>query len=322
MKEKISGGLFGLAVADALGVPVEFTPRRILKENPVTGMRGFGTYDQPPGTWSDDTSLTLCLMDSLAQTEAPDYGDIMKNFASWLTEGKYTPHGEAFGVGHSTRKAILLSLSGKPPLECGGTALEANGNGSLMRILPMAYYLYPMDDPEACLREVHRISSLTHAHPLSKIACGIYVLLLTALLKGKSCESAVSAAGRYYSSHKEFSPWLEHFHRILDVSGLEKLSSPEISSSTYVIHSLEAAFWCFLTTDSYRGCVLKAANLGEDTDTVAAIAGGLAGTFYGKEDIPAEWIHALVRKDCLDEIMDRFTIRVSSEKHISALNHL
>jgi ADP-ribosylglycohydrolase len=140
LKDKIFGGILGLAVADALGVPVEFQSRESLRRNPVTDMRGYGTYNQPPGTWSDDTSLTLCLMDSLAKKgfdsrfPRPDYSDIMQRLLAWIDNAEYTAHGEVFDVGIATRKALHRFRNEIEPQVCGGTSERDNGNGSLMRI--------------------------------------------------------------------------------------------------------------------------------------------------------------------------------------------
>jgi len=200
LKDQILGGIFGLAVADAVGVPVEFMSRESLRHNPVTDMRGYGTYNQPPGTWSDDTSLTLCLLDSLANKgfdarweldenfAEPDYADIMQRFLSWLDKGKYTPHGKVFDVGIATRKALHRYRNGTEPLKCGGTSEQDNGNGSLMRILPLAFYLYTLiknmsryapggRGASLIFCYTRNISSLTHAHTRSQIACGIYVAI-------------------------------------------------------------------------------------------------------------------------------------------------
>jgi ADP-ribosylglycohydrolase len=135
----ITGGIYGLCVGDALGVPVEFAARDELEKDPVTDMRGYGTYNMPPGTWSDDTSLTLCLLESLAQ--GLDYADIMQRFYSWLFESAYTPHGHTFDCGKTTMEAIYRFARGTEPVLCGGAAETDNGNGSLMRILPLAFYL-------------------------------------------------------------------------------------------------------------------------------------------------------------------------------------
>jgi len=139
--KKIKSMLLGFAVADALGVPVEFKSRESLKKNPVVDMQGFGTYNQPAGTWSDDTSMTLATMESISRLKKIDYADIMQNFSMWLESGKFTPFGKVFDCGMTCRRAIFnfstkIFGKNKPPLECGLADENSNGNGLLMRILP------------------------------------------------------------------------------------------------------------------------------------------------------------------------------------------
>jgi len=299
LKQKILGGILGLAVADAVGVPVEFQSRESLRSNSVTNMKGYGTYNQPPGTWSDDTSLTLCLLDSLA-TGRIDYADIMKRFLSWLDDGKYTPHGKVFDVGIATRKALQRFRNGNAPLQCGGTSEQDNGNGSLMRILPLAFYR-----EDEFWDVIHNVSSLTHAHKRSQIACGLYLSVAENLFDKTDLKSAVHSglekAKEHYGNEKD----LKHYKRLFDTN-FPKLSEREIKSSGYVVDTLEAALWCLLNTDNYRDCVLRAVNLGEDTDTVAAVAGGLAGMFYGVDGIPKDWLNQLVRRDFIEKVCDDF----------------
>lgn len=173
LKDNILSGIMGLVLGDALGVPVEFKNRDELMNNPVLGMRSFGTHHQPKGTWSDDSSLTLCLAESLA-TGVLDYRDIMDKFLDWMRNGDYTPHGLLFDIGNGTRAAIERYICGCEPLGCGGKEEWDNGNGSLMRILPAAYYVANKTLDER-MHIVHDISRLTHAHPRSLIACGIYI---------------------------------------------------------------------------------------------------------------------------------------------------
>ncbi len=309
LKDRIRGGIFGLAIADAVGVPAEFQSRESLRRNPVTDMRGYGTYDQPPGTWSDDTSLTLCLLDSLI-SRTIDCADIMKRFLSWMDEGKYTAHGNVFDVGIATRKALQRFRNGTEPLRCGGTSEQDNGNGSLMRILPLAFYHgddCPKDDK--FFDTVHQLSSLTHAHKRSQIACGIYLTIAKSLLEESDLKTAIrfgtEKAEKHYGNKKEYAADLKHYKRLLD-AGFASLSEKEIKSSGYVVDTLEAALWCLLNTNDYKACVLKAVNLGEDTDTVAAIAGGLAGVFYGVDAIPKEWLSQLARRDYIEKLCNDF----------------
>ncbi len=297
----VRDGIFGLAVADALGVPAEFTERGVLRESPVTEMRGGGAHCQPKGTWSDDTSMALCLADSLA-AGCVDYVDIMEKFCRWWVGGEYTPHGYAFDIGGTTGAALSRFREGTPPLLCGGKAERSNGNGGLMRILPAAYYVRPML-LEKGLDIVHNLTALTHAHPRSIVASGIYVRICIALMEGDAPADAVrrgmEECAEYYQDAPYAGEW-RHFARL--AQGIAALPEDAICSSGYVVHTLEAAVWCLLTTDSYRECVLRAINLGGDADTVGAVAGGLAGIRFGLASIPQEWVEALVRRNIIESI--------------------
>lgn len=295
----VLAGLMGVCVGDALGVPVEFTSREERLNDPVGKMRGYGTYNQPPGTWSDDSSLTFCLADALC--DGFDVQAIAKRFIEWFTNALWTPHGEVFDVGGATSRAIGNLMRGTPPTQAGGTGERSNGNGSLMRILPMVFYGDRLDFAELIDR-VHQVSAITHAHPRSQMACGIYISIALQLLRGADPKTALQQgliAVEPFYSQPPFLKERSHFHRLN--YDLAALPVETISSSGYVIHSLEAALWCFLTSRSYAETVLKAVNLGNDTDTVAAIAGGLAGLYYGYESIPEEWRGAIVRcEDIVD----------------------
>ncbi|MDY5099386.1 ADP-ribosylglycohydrolase family protein [Clostridium sp.] len=308
MNSKLKSAILGLAIGDALGVPVEFQYREDLKLNPVVDMRAYGTHNQPAGTWSDDTSMTLCLLHSLSS--GINYQDIMKKFVLWKNEGYYTPYGETFDIGCATSEAISRYEGGIECLECGGKREYDNGNGSLMRILPMTFYIikeygYQCDE-STIVKLVHNVSALTHGHIRSKIACVIYTMIAMGLAQGKSIDDSVSIgvhrAFEYYRRNKVDE--IEKYSRIEDKK-FKFLKEEEIKSSGYVVDTLEAAIWCLLNTNNYSNCVLKAVNLGEDTDTVAAVAGGLAGIAYGAEDIPREWLKKLAKGDYIEEICDR-----------------
>ncbi len=308
MMNDVLTGIMGLCVADALGVPVEFKDRNTLKKSPVVNMQGYGTYNQPMGTWSDDTSMTLCLVDSLA--EGLNYRDIMSKFLSWYQRGDYTPYGEAFDIGGTTREALNRFAKDTNPLDCGGAGEHDNGNGSLMRILPVVFYLravygdnfYKSDE---AFDIIHNISSLTHAHNRSKIACGIYICVASCIMDENELNGALKMgilyALEYYRSHG-FTEELSHFKRL---ENEEFAQTPEsmIKSSGYVVDTLEAAIWCLLNTESYKDCVLKAVNLGEDTDTVAAVAGGLAGLYY--KSIPEEWLSVIAKRDYVEGLCNK-----------------
>lgn len=300
-REKIKAVMLGHAVADALGVPVEFMSRKELDRNPVVDMRGFGTYPVPKGSWSDDTSMAIATLDSLA-SGGVDFDDIMKGFSDWYFNDKYTPTGKLFDVGNVCATAINNYLSGIRPAErCGLNGVNSNGNGSVMRIHPFVLYAYVKDMPfDEWIDLVAMGGCLTHSHERSEIGCGIYSFILMELLMNPQIESvsvALNKAREYYLNYEEFSAYKRLFEP--DFGTIER---SEIRSSGYVVDSLEAAVWCLFTTDNYRDCVLKAVNLGEDTDTVAAIAGGLAAALYGYEAIPKEWLSTLLRREYIEEL--------------------
>lgn len=305
--DKRRGGIYGFCIGDAMGVPAEFNSREALRINPIMNMQPCEKPNLPAGTWSDDSSMMLCLMDSLA--EGLDYDDMMIKYYRWFSYGEYTPCGFCFDIGNTTRKAIYDFARGKPALECGGAAEWDNGNGSLMRCLPLALYLQSIKDEEKRMQIIHNVSSVTHAHKRSHIACSIYTVLAMELIRGKSREEAMSAVNRcfrYYKNKPEYKSELGHFRAVEGLSDFVLRDENYISSTGYVVSTLEAALWCFYNTHSYRACVLRAINLGDDADTVAALAGGLAGIYYGYESIPAEWAEALQGKAIIDRISSKF----------------
>lgn len=306
-EKMVRDGMMGLAVGDALGVPVEFRSRRELKENPVVDMREYGTHSQPRGTWSDDSSMTFALMDSLCA--GIDYCDMMERFVSWVLEGRYTATGKCFDIGRTTAKALgRYKNDHREPLECGGDTQYENGNGSLMRILPIVLYAAGEESEEKKMELVHNVSRLTHAHRRSLMGCGIYAQVVWEMLREKgqgelfrSIQNGMDAAFGYYSQKREFQETAKLYEKVRSIEALSRLEEKEISGSGYVIHTLEAALWCLATTHSYKECVLRAVNLGEDTDTVGAVAGSLAGLWYGMERIPREWLEATARRDWILE---------------------
>ncbi|NLE84670.1 MAG: ADP-ribosylglycohydrolase [Chloroflexi bacterium] len=264
---KLRSAIFGHAIGDALGLPVQFRPRDSFH---ITGMTGYGTFNMPSGSWSDDTSMTIATCDSIRiNLGKVDPADIFKRFEDWYHRDFYTPFGQAYDIGRTTSAAMRARE--------GQGDYWSNGNGSLMRILPLAF----TDADDALIEEV---SALTHAHKISRKACVIYIRIARALINDDQY-------GLTYP---------EPFHRLENIASLER---EEIKSSGFVVDSLEAAVWCLLTTDSYSECVLKAVNLGDDTDSIAAIAGGLAGIKYGFDTIPTDWLDALQAKDVIESCL-------------------
>jgi len=307
--------VIGAAIGDALGVPVEFTPREELARNPVQEMRGYGTHHQPPGTWSDDTSMTLCLLESLTRLGHIDHQDIMDNFVGWLRKAEFTATNVTFDVGMASQSAIFRYEQGTPPLSCGGASEYDNGNGSLMRIAPLALYLNKKQKGpiKTVMQEAHNLSCLTHAHPRSQMACGIYTLIAMKLLESQPLATAIkeglSAAQDIYAADKEFSKELPSYKRLWNFGSFVDLSKEAIKSSGYVVDTLEASLWCLTNTSNYRDAVLTAVNLGDDTDTVGAIVGGLAGLAYGWESIPQEWKRQLLKNELINELCQNFILK-------------
>lgn len=308
---RVVGGLIGLAVGDALGVPVEFESRDQRVQDPVTGMRSGGPHAQPAGTWSDDTSLTFCSVEVLLDEYSAER--LGRAFTEWLQDGRWTARGEVFDIGSTTRAAIMRLIEGYSAHESGSPLECDNGNGSLMRILPIALANCRWSIP-LMLERVHEASRITHAHPRSLFACGLYGLIVRNLLfhraPGAAYRYAMDTARTYYKQ----GPWRDEqrVFRSLLRGTLGEATPDRIHGSGYVVSTLEAAVWSLVTTRNYRDCVLRAVNLGEDTDTVAAVAGGMAGVAYGIDGIPGEWIDQLARRDQLLDMAQRFAAVASA----------
>lgn len=305
MLEKIKSVIWGVAIGDALGVPYEFQHREALRAGGPVVMRGYGTWNQPEGTWSDDTSLTICLLKSLSL--GLNYEDMAARFLSWKEHAYLTARDETFDIGHTTDFALENVKRGVPPLISGEKGELSNGNGSLMRISPLAFYLINKNVPER--REiVFNVSSITHGHIRSKTACWFYIEVLMKLLHGQDKEEAVEGAWfiiENWLKAEELWHELKIFSRCR--SSLKEVHESEIRSSGYVIDTLEAALFCFLTTRSYEEAVMKAVSLGEDTDSVAAVTGGLAGLNYGFSTFPSRWINTLKKPDLINDLCLEFS---------------
>ena len=304
----VKGMLLGLATADALGVPVEFESRRALRNDPVINMRSGGSWGQAAGTWSDDTSMTIAAMESITRLKKIDYNDVMENFLKWYERDAFTATGERFDIGNTTRGAVVrFSRRLLTATKCGATEKNSNGNGSLMRILPATLYLFGTRGKIGVdeLEVIHEFSALTHGHIISKMSCGIYSLIAAQILNGKNISDAFKAgmndAKTFYGKDATF----KEFWRLCD-ENFAGLPEDDILSTGYVLDTLEAALWCLLNTADYKTLALKAVNLGSDTDTVGAVAGGLAGILYGAESIPAEWLATLKRREYLEKIANDF----------------
>ena len=288
-------GILGVVIGDALGCPVQFETRDEVAEHPVTGMRGHGTFNLPAGSWTDDSSLTLALLDSICRTGKLDLKDIMDNFVKWLDNGEFTPYGYAYDIGFGTEQAIENYKANKNPLLCGGRDKYNNGNGSLMRIMPACLYCYRkgMQDDEA-IRAIHAVSSLTHAHIRANIACGLYYFMVNEVLDGEGTlpdrlQKALDKGFAYYEKAGTEPNELAYYDRLRDLEAFSKTPKEDIKSGGYVVETIEAVVWALITTETFEQALLKVVNQGKDTDTTGAITGGIAALYYGFDAIPKSW---------------------------------
>ena len=301
----VKDGIIGHAIGDAMGVPIEFESRARLLENPITEMTGGGTHGQPKGYFSDDTSMEIATIDSYIKKEKFDYDDIMNNFSLWITEGKFTPGGKAFDAGITCYNAINNYLKGTPPLESGLNKIDSNGNGSLMRMLPAVYYAhYKKLKQTELLKLTKNLSSITHRHEISILGCYLYNNYLLNIINGKDKYAALNMLKVLDLS--SFSKETISKYKRLFENGFEKINVQEIRSTGYVVDTLEAVIWIILNTNNFKQAIIGAINLGDDTDTVGAITGSIAGILYGYNDIPKGWLKDLVKRDELEEYSKLF----------------
>lgn len=326
--DQIRGSLYGFFVGDALGVPVEFIGRSTLKSNPISDMEEYGTHHQPKGTWSDDSSMVLATIDSMynnkevfLQKEIFNYNDLMDRYSMWKNQAKYTPNEKVFDIGITTADAISRYDNNKENVFAGNDSFNANGNGSLMRIIPLSLYTkycilngYTMKLLGDNYDVIKKFSSLTHAHSLSIMSCYIYNFFVSNYIDLQYLDKTYRRTqdhfqaifeGRIQKDYGDLELYKKYFNRLI-YNDISKLNENDIKSSGFVVDSLEASLWCLLTSKSFEESVLKAVNLGEDTDTIGALTGALAGLVYGVNSIPKKWIDSLQRRDYLDDMVNKY----------------
>jgi ADP-ribosylglycohydrolase len=309
---KVIDVLLGVAIGDAIGVPYEFSSREKMESNPAKGMIGYGTYNQPKGTWSDDSSLTFCLAESLIK--GYDLKEISEGFIKWKNEAYWSARGNVFDIGMTTSKAISRletiiednDLDELKRQKYYGDEYD-NGNGSLMRIMPLLFFIKgkPINEQFEIIWE---ISALTHRHIRAAMSCMIYLKLAEKLLNGKGKVAAYSEMKieiLNFWDEMEFSEReREHFKKIIQ-NDIRETKIEDLKSGGYVIEVLESSIWFFLNKESYEETILSIINIGHDTDTSAAIAGGLAGIYYGQKGIPEYWIASIARMEDIMELGER-----------------
>jgi len=310
-KNIIHGALFGVAIGDALGVPAEFKNRQALELEPIQDFQGYKSHNQPPGTFSDDSSLTFCLAESLCN--GYDLYDIGSRFIQWLDNNYWTAGGEVFDVGMTTHRAISRLKTGTKPSLAGDFDEDCNGNGSLMRILPLLFYIRDFDI-EKRYEIIKDVSSITHGHIRSVIACFYYLEFALELLKGSNKQTAYNNAGKkvheFIAAKRIVKSEISVFAPLLQ-EDITKLSTYAIPSHGYVMNTIKASIYCFMTTDNYKDATLMAVNLGNDSDTTAAVTGGLSGLYYGFDSIPEKWIKEVKRSDDIKDLCDRLTVAMN-----------
>lgn len=315
MKNMWKSAIMGVVTGDALGTPVQFESRAQVEANPVSGMIGYRTFNMPPGTWTDDSALTLATMDSIIRTGRVVDVDIMNNFVKWLDDGEFTPYGFAFDIGRGTMEAIKTYKAGASTLACGGRSARNNGNGSLMRIMPVVLYCIGHNyDHHRAIPTIHTISALTHAHSRACIACGLYYFMAHAIVKCngsliKRMQVGLDAGFAYYEYKGYTGDELGHFDRLRNLQDFMMLYADDIKTTGYVVDTLEAAVWGLITTANLDDCLLKLVNMGYDTDSVAAVAGGLAGLYYGYKAIPTEWWEVIQRRGWIEDMITKIERR-------------
>jgi ADP-ribosyl-[dinitrogen reductase] hydrolase len=276
--DRYKGALLGLASGDALGTSIEFSPRGSFP--PVTDIQGGGPFRLAAGQWTDDTSMALCLTESLLE-RGFDPRDQMARYVNWWKWGYLSSTGECFDIGVTTRSALArFEATGEP--YSGSTSPDEAGNGSLMRLAPVVLFFHPRS--ALVLERAAESSRTTHAAPEAVDCCRLLAFAISRALSGLEKDRLLDGAAEHVKQ-----PAVRSLAR---GSYLAK-SAQEIRGSGYAVASLEASLWCVAHTGSFREAVVAAANLGEDADTTAAITGQLAGALYGSQAIPPAWLSRL-----------------------------
>ncbi|KAH1488149.1 hypothetical protein LV164_006341 [Aspergillus fumigatus] len=314
VQSRIKGSIFGVAVVDALGGPVEFQPRGSFI--PVTHFIHNDTFDVPPGTWTDDTSMTLCLARSLIASKGNFIPQAaIRNYVKWHENGYLSATDECFDIGSRTRQALMIwrryfdrsphirendpngHEGGQPEIDRALKREMFCGNGSLMRVAPIGLVYFR--DMEIALSNAALSSNATHPYPTCAECCQIYTRLIVRALNGASKEDLAEEFARINFTDVKVKQRLDRYSSLTD---WENTDEEHIKSSGYVLSTLEAALWAFFTTSTFKSGAVKVVNLGDDADTVGAVYGGLAGSYYGLEEIPADWIASLQKKNVVEEI--------------------
>lgn len=293
--KKWQGCLMGLAVGDAVGASVEFKERGTFKS--VTDMNGGGPFNLPKGYYTDDTIMALCLADSLLYSDGFDPKDQMNRYVNWMDFGHRSPTGTCFDIGSTTYNALDdYKFRGNP--YAGNTSNYSSGNGAIMRMAPIPMFF---KTAEEVLYFANRMSATTHGSPFCLESAELFANVLHLALEGYSKEYILEVVYAYIDKSQSIKCVATNVFK----HGFHLKHVDDIKGSGFVLESLEASLWCFFNTANYKDAVLKATNLGDDTDTTAAITGQLAGAFYGIDDIPDKWVKQIYNYQEILDISDK-----------------
>ena len=291
LKDRYEGSLVGLACGDAVGTTVEFSPRGSFA--PVRDMTGGGPFGLRAGQWTDDTSMALCLAESLVEKQGFDARDQMARYLNWWRWGYLSSTGDCFDIGRTTLMALSRFERNADPW-AGSTSPDAAGNGSIMRLAPVVLYFHPkLDD---ALRYAAESSRTTHAAPEALDCCRLLAFVLSRALSGCPKETLLEGSSAHVTEPRV---------REIAEGGFTTKERDAIRGSGYCVESLEASLWCVHSTASFQEAVLAAANLGDDADTTAAIAGQIAGAVHGIHAVPAGWKRKLHMAREITALADR-----------------
>lgn len=302
LRNKYIGGLIGLAVGDAIGTVLEFAQAGTF--TPISDMEGGGPFNLKPGEWTDDTSMALCLADSILETGGFNPQDQMNRYVRWRDEGYLSSTGKCFDIGVATSRALDAFKAWGEPYS-GSIDPETAGNGSLMRLAPI-----PMRWRTDLAQTAHYAalsSRTTHAAPEAVDACRYYAVLVALVLNGAGKDQVLTTNPDCLGvfENNPLSPAIAE----IAAGSYREREPPQIRGSGYVVHTLEAALWALATTDDFRSGLLKVVNLGEDADTTGAVYGQLAGAIYGSECIPSEWLSKLAMKKVIEDYANALFMR-------------
>lgn len=307
LRQRYRGSLLGLAVGDALGVTLEFT--RPGHFAPISDMIGGGPFDLKPGQWTDDTSMALCLAESLVECGGFNPKDQMQRYVRWWQEGYLSSTGHCFDIGNTVRKALEQFLETGEPYS-GSTSPATAGNGSLMRLAPIPMTF--LSDPEQAIAHAADSSRTTHQAREAVDACRYFAGLIIGALQGRDKSEILSTGFCPVEGLWDRAPLAEKIDAIASGSFKEK-EPPAIRGRGYVVDCLEAALWAFYKADNFREGALLAVNLGEDADTTGAVFGQIAGAYWGEDGIPEQWQWRLIRGYFVGEVADKL-LDLSGEK--------